>query len=59
MVTPWGNKEGEEDHGRMAWIDNIRIQDVDSLTAEESIRMTRDKWRKYVHYVANPRIKDG
>jgi len=28
---------------------------------EESIRMTedRDKWRKYVHGVANPRIKDG
>jgi len=28
---------------------------------EESIRMTedRDKWRKYVHGVANPRIKEG
>jgi len=28
---------------------------------EESIRMTedRDEWRKYVHGVANPRIKDG
>ena len=28
---------------------------------EESIRMTedRDKWRKYVHGVANPRIEDG
>jgi len=27
----------------------------------ESIRMTedRDKWRKYVHGVANPRIEDG
>jgi len=27
---------------------------------EESIRMTedRDKWRKYVHSVANPWIKD-
>ena len=31
------------------------------LTVEESIRMTedRDKWRKYVHGVANPRIEDG
>ena len=31
------------------------------LSAEESIRMTedRDKWRKYVHGVANPRIEDG
>jgi len=28
---------------------------------EESVRMTedRDKWRKYVHGVANPRIEDG
>jgi len=28
---------------------------------EESIRMTedRDKWRKYVHGVANARIEDG
>ena len=31
------------------------------LAVEESIRMTedRDKWRKYVHGVANPRIEDG
>jgi len=38
-------------------------QDVDSyrLHVEESVRMTedRDKWRKYVHSVANPRIEDG
>ena len=29
------------------------------LSMEESIRMTedRDEWRKYVHGVANPRIK--
>jgi len=28
---------------------------------EESVRMTeeRDKWRKYVRGVANPRIEDG
>jgi len=28
---------------------------------EEAIRIIedRDKWRKYVHGVANPRIKDG
>jgi len=28
---------------------------------KESIRMTedRDKWRKYVHGAANPRIEDG
>jgi len=31
------------------------------LSVEESIRMTkdRDKWRNYVHGVANPRIEDG
>ena len=31
------------------------------LTMEESIRMEedRDKWRKYVHVVANPRIEDS
>jgi len=30
-------------------------------SVEESIRMTedRDKWRKYIHGVANPRIEDG
>jgi len=31
------------------------------LPVEESVRMTedRDKWSKYVHAVANPRIEDG
>jgi len=31
------------------------------LSVEESIRMTEDsdKWTKYVHGVANPRIEDG
>jgi len=31
------------------------------LPVEKSIRMTekRDKWRKYVHGVVNPRIEDG
>ena len=50
---------GEEDHTRMAWMDNIKTWT--GLSVEESIRMTedRDKWRKYVHGVANPRIDDG
>jgi len=41
-------------------MDNIKTQDA-GLSVEESIRMTedRDKWRKYVHGVANPRIEDG
>jgi len=36
-------------------------QDVDRTLREESIRMTedRDKLRKYVHGVANPRIDNG
>jgi len=31
------------------------------LLVEESVRMTEgtDKWRKYVHGVANPRIENG
>jgi len=44
---------------RTAWIDNIKSWK--GLSVEESIRMTedRDKWRKYVHGVANPRTADG
>jgi len=44
---------------RTAWIDNIKSWT--GLSVEESLRMTedRDKWRKYVHGVANPRIEDG
>ena len=42
-----------------AWMDNIKTWT--GLPVEESVRMTedRDKWRKYVHGVANPRIEDG
>ena len=44
---------------RTAWMDNIKTWT--GLSVEESIRMTedRDKWRKYVHGVANPRIEDN
>ena len=47
----------EED--TQAWMDNIKTWS--GLPVEESIRMTedRDKRRKYVHGVANPRIEDG
>ena len=51
---------GERDNARNnAWMDNIKTWT--GLSVEESIRMTedRDKWRKYVHSVANPRIEDG
>jgi len=42
-----------------AWMDNIKTWT--GLSVEEPIRMTedRDKWRKYVHGVANCRIEDG
>ena len=42
-----------------SWMDNIKTWT--GLSVEESIKMTedRDKWRKYVHGVANPRIEDG
>jgi len=44
---------------RTAWMDNIKTWT--GLSMEESIRMTedRDKRRKYVHGVANPRIEGG
>ena len=44
---------------RTAWVDNIKTWT--GLSVEESIRMTedRDKWREYVHGVAEPRIEDG
>ena len=44
---------------RTTWMDNIKTWT--GLPVEESIRMTedRDKWRKYVHGVANPLIEDG
>jgi len=42
-----------------AWMDNIKTWT--GLPVEESVRIAedRDKWRKYVHVVANRRIKDG
>ena len=51
-----GTMPGARRRGRphTAWMDNIK-------TWTESIRMRedRDKWRKYVRGVANPRIEDG
>jgi len=43
----------------MAWMENINTWT--GLPIEESVGMTedRDKWRKYVHGVANPQIEDG
>jgi len=40
-------------------MDNIKTWT--GLPVEELVRMTEDmdKWRKYVHGVANPRIEDG
>jgi len=40
-------------------MDNIKTWT--ELSVEESVRRIekRDKWRKYVHGVANPRIEDG
>jgi len=48
---------GEEDHARPGRTTSRRGQD----SPWKSVRMTedRDKWRKYVHGVANPRIDNG
>ena len=44
---------------RTAWMDNTKTWT--ELSVEESVRVSedRDKWRKYVRGVANPRIEDG
>jgi len=44
---------------RTARMDNTKTWT--GLPVEESVRMSedRDKWRKYVHGVANPRTEDG
>jgi len=56
-----GTMPGARRRGRphTAWMDNIKTWT--KLSVEESIGMTEewDKWRKYVHGVANPRIEDG
>jgi len=56
-----GTMPGARRRGRpiTAWMDNIKTWT--GLSVEESIGMTedRDKWRKYVHGVANHRIEDG
>jgi len=59
MVTPRGNKGVAWRKTRTAWMENIKKWT--GLSVEESVKMTedKDKWRKYVHSVANPRIEDG
>jgi len=56
-----GTMAGARRRGRphAAWMDNMKTWT--GLSVDESIRMTedRDKWSKYVHGVANPRIEDG
>jgi len=55
-----GTMPGARRRGRphTYWMD---IKTWTGLSMEDSIRMTedRDKWRKYVHGMANPRIEDG
>ena len=56
-----GTMPGARKRGRphTTWMDNIKTWT--GLPVEESIRLRedRDKWRKYVHDVANLRIEDG
>jgi len=44
---------------RTAWVNSIKTWT--GLPVEESVRMSedRDKWRKYVYGVAEPRVEDG
>jgi len=54
--VPGARKRGRP---HTTWMDNIKTWT--GLPVEESIRLRedRDKWRKYVHDVANLRIDDG
>jgi len=56
-----GTMPGARRRGRpcTAWMDNIKTWT--GLSLKESVRTTedRDKWRKYVHGVANPRVEDS
>ena len=56
-----GTMSGGRRRGRpcTAWINNISTWT--KLSVEGSIRRTndRDQWRKYVHGVSNPQIKEG
>jgi len=55
-IMPGARRRGRP---RTAWMDNIKTWT--GLPVEESIRVSedRDKWRKYVHGAANPRIEDS
>jgi len=52
-----GTMPGARRRGRL----DEQHQDVDRTRVEESISMTegKDKWRKYIHGVTNPRIEDS
>ena len=54
-----GTMSGTRRRGRpgTAWMDNINAWT--GLLVVNQITEYRDKWRKYVHGVANPRIEDG
>ena len=55
-----GTMPGACRRGRPLWPGWTTSRRGQNSPAEESIRMTEDsdKWRKYVHGVANPRIED-
>jgi len=51
--------QARKTHARPGWTTSRRGHA--GLPVDESIRMTvdMDRWRKYVHGVANPRIEDS
>ena len=42
-----------------AWMDNINTWTGHSMKESIRTKKDRDKWRKYIHGVANPRLQDG
>jgi len=61
-----GERDNARNNARCTQARKDNIKTWTGLSVEESIRVfiirlteDRDKWRKYVHGVANPRIEDG
>jgi len=56
-----GERDNARNNARCTQARKDNIKTWTGLSVEESIVMTedRDKWRKYVHGVANRRIEDG
>jgi len=58
-TVPGARRRGRLRTAWYPWMDNIKTWT--GLPVEDSVRIAddRDKWRKYAHGLANPRIEYG